>query len=279
MWRRPDLEDATPALDGKLLLQAPKLSATLESLGRTAMAGTLAGLSLDTRFKGTTEALSLDPLALKVMVAGGTLTRGPALDVSTRADVDLAKGTVALNRLWAKGLGLKVSGGIRAEQVLATPRFNGNLKVGAFSPRNLMLELGMGPPVTANPKVLTRLSGDVSFAGSTSGVNLDPLDLRLDDTALQGSLGMPDLQKAGAAVQASGRRRGPEPALSRPRLPVKMNPATPGAAAGAAAKLPVDMLRALDVEGGCSGWGNSRRPISSSRTSSSTSMPATATSA
>ena len=244
------ISSATPALDGKLALQAPKLSATLESLGQTAAAGTLAGLSLDTRFKGTTEALSLDPLALKVMVAGGTLTRGPApVDVSTRADIDLAKGTVALDRLSAKGLGLEVSGGIRAEQVLATPRFNGNLKVGAFSPRDLMLELGMGPPVTADPKVLTRLSGDVSFAGSTSGVNLDPLDLRLDDTALQGSLGVPDLKKQAPRFKLVVDAVDLDRYLPPKAAGEGVNAATPGAAAGAAAKLPVDMLRALDVEG------------------------------
>ena len=244
------VSSATPALDGKLLLQAPKLSATLESLGQMAAAGTLAGLSLDTRFKGTTEVLSLDPLALKVMVAGGTLTTGLApLDVSTRADIDLAKGNVALDRLLAKGLGLEVSGGIRAEQVLATPRFNGTLKVGEFSPRDLMLELGMGPPVTADPKVLTRLSGDVSFTGSTSGVNLDPLALRLDDTAVQGSLGVPDLKKQALRFKLAldavdlDRYLPPKPAGE------EVKAATPGAAAGAAAKLPVDMLRALDVEG------------------------------
>jgi len=249
------ISSALPTLDGKLLLQAPKLSATLESLGQTAAAGTLAGLSLDTRFKGTTEALSLDPLALKVTLAGGMLTTGPALlDVSTRADIDLAKGTVALDRLSAKGLGLQVSGGIRAEQVLATPRFNGTLKVGAFSPRDLMLELGMGPPGTADPKVLTRLSGDVSFTGSTSGVNLDPLALRLDDTAVQGSLGMPDLKKQALRFKLVvdavdlDRYLPPKPA-GAPRSPGSVKAATPGAAAGAAAKLPVDTLRALDVEG------------------------------
>ncbi|MGH8566505.1 MAG: AsmA family protein, partial [Gammaproteobacteria bacterium] len=246
---------ALPALDGKLAVQAPKLSATLESLGQTAAAGTLAALSLDTRFKGTTEALSLDPLALEVTVTGGTLTTGPApLDVSTRADIDLARGTVALDRLSAKGLGLEVSGGIRAEQVLATPRFNGTLKLGAFSPRDLMLELGMGPPVTADPKVLTRLSADVSFTGSTAGVNLDPLALKLDDTAVQGSLGVPDLQHRALRFKlvADGldldRYLPPKPA-GAPRSPGSVKAATPGAAAGAAAKLPVDMLRGLDIQG------------------------------
>ncbi|MGH8584836.1 MAG: AsmA family protein, partial [Gammaproteobacteria bacterium] len=248
------ISSALPALDGKLLLQAPKLSATLESLGQAAAAGTLAGLSLDTRFKGTTEVLSLDPLALKVMVAGGTLTTGPApLDVSTRADIDLAKGTVALDRLSARGLGLEVSGGIRAEQVLATPRFNGTLKIGAFSPRDLMRELRIGRPAAADPKVLTRLSGDVSFTGSTSGVNLDPLALELDDTAVQGRLGVPDLKKQALRFKlmvdaVDFDRYLPPPPAGAPRSPAKA--ATPGAAAGAAAKLPVDMLRALDVHGG-----------------------------
>jgi AsmA protein len=243
------ISSRAPALDGKLALQAPKLSATLESLGQMAAAGTLAGLSLDTRFKGTTEALHLDPLALKITLAGGTLTRPAPLDASTRADIDLAKGTVALDRLSAKGLGLDVSGGIRAEQLLATPRFNGTLKVGGFSPRDLMLELGMEPPVTADPKVLTRLSGDVSFTGSTSGVNLDPLALRLDDTAFQGSLGVPDLKKQALRFKLVAdavdldRYLAPKPAGRGTKA------ATPGAAAGAAAKLPVDMLRALDVEG------------------------------
>ncbi len=244
------ISSATPALAGKLALQAPKLSETLESLGQTAAAETLAGLSLDTRFKGTTEALSLDPLALRVMVAGVTLTTGPApLDVSTRADIDLAEGTVALDRLSAKGLGLEVSGGIRAEQVLATPRFNGTLKLGAFSPRDLMRELGMGPPPTADPKVLSRLSADFSFTGSTSGVNLEPLALKLDDTAIQGSLGAPDVEKQALrfklAVDALDLDRYLPPKAAGERGKA----ATPGAAAGAAAKLPVDLLRALDVQG------------------------------
>jgi len=244
------ISSAAPSLDGKLALQAPKLSATLESLGQTAAAGTLAGLSLNTRFKGTTGVLSLDPLAFKITLAGGPLTTGTApLAISTRADIDLAKGTVALDRLSARGLGLEVSGGIRAEQVLAAPRFNGTLKVGAFSPRDLMLELGMGPPVTADPKVLTRLSGDLSFTGSTSEVNLDPLALKLDDTAVQGSLGVPDLKKQALRFKLAldavdlDRYLPPKPAGK------EVKAATPGAAAAAAAKLPVDMLRALDVEG------------------------------
>jgi AsmA protein len=248
------ISSGAPALDGKLALQAPKLSATLESLGQTAAAGTLAGLSLDTRFKGTTEVLSLDPLALKITLAGGTLTTAPTpLDVSTRADIDLAKGTVALDRLSAKGLGLDISGGIRAEQVLATPRFNGTVKVGPFSPRDLMRQLGMGPPVTADPKVLTRFSGDMSFTSSTSGVNLD-LALRLDDTAVQGSLGVPDLKKQALRFKLVvdavdlDRYLPPRPA-GAPRSPGSVKAATPGAAAGAVAKLPVDRLRALDVEG------------------------------
>ncbi|MGH2669799.1 MAG: AsmA family protein, partial [bacterium] len=244
------ISSALPALDGKLLLQAPKLSATLESLGQTVAAGTLAGLSLDTRFKGTTEVLSLDPLALKITLAGGTLTTRPApLDVSTRADIDLAKGTVALDRLSAKGLGLQVSGGIRAEQVLATPRFNGTLKVGAFSPRDVMRELGMEPPVTADPKVLTRLSGDVSFTGSTSEVNLDPLALRLDDTAVQGSLGVSDLKKQALRFKLVVDAMDLDRYLPPKPAGTGVKAATPGAAAGAAAKLPVDMLRALDVQG------------------------------
>ncbi|MGQ0593334.1 MAG: AsmA family protein [Gammaproteobacteria bacterium] len=244
------ISSALPTLDGKLLLQAPTLSATLESLGQTAAAGTLAGLSLDTRFMGTTAAFSLDPLALKVMVAGGTLTTGPApLDISTRADVDLAKGTVALDRLSARGLGLEVSGGIRAEQVFATPRFNGTLKVGVFSPRDLMLELGMGPPITADPEVLTRLSGDLSFTGSTAGANLDPLTLKLDDTDINGSLGVPDLKKQALRFKLVADGVDLDRYLPPKLAGEGVKAATPGAAAGAAARLPVDMLRGLDVHG------------------------------
>ena len=107
----------------------------------------------------------------------------------------------------------------------------------------------MGPPVTANPKVLTRLSGDLSFTGSTSGVNLDPLALKLDDTAVQGSLGVPDLKKQALRFKLVvdavdlDRYLPPKPAGQGVKA------ATPGAAVGAAAKLPVNMLRALDVEG------------------------------
>ncbi len=241
------ISSGAPKLDGRLALQAPKASETLKSLGQPPV---IAALSLDTRFKGTSAAFTLDPLALKATLAGGTLgSTAMPLDVSTRADIDLAKGSVALERLLAKGLGLAVAGGLRAEGVLTTPRFNGSLKLDPFNPRDLMRELGIDPPVTADPKVLTRLSGDLAIAGSSSGVNLDPLALKLDDTDLKGSLGVPDIEKKALRFKLTADRLDLDRYLP-PKAPGESGKAaTPGAAAGAAAKLPVDRLRGLDIQG------------------------------
>jgi AsmA protein len=242
------ISTGSPALEGKLALKAPKLSETLKALGQAGAAQNVSGLALSTPFKGTAQALVLDPLALKLELVGAT--KGPtALEVSTRADIDLAKGSLALERLSAKGLGLDLSGSVRAQELKATPRLEGQLKLATMSPRELMSALGIEAPVTADPKVLTRMSADLTFKGSKTGMNLEPVALKLDDTSLSGSLGIADFEKQALRFRLAAN------AIDLDRyLPPKPEgeggkAATPGAAAGAAAKLPVEMLRGLDIQG------------------------------
>jgi AsmA protein len=130
---------------------------------------------------------------------------------------------------------------------LEQPSATGTLAISDLNPRVLLAAAGQALE-TADPQALTMLNLKSGFSGSANHVELKGLDLALDQSKLAGSLSVKDFAKPairfGLELDAIDADRYLPPPTDEPP------PAgTPGAAAGAAAQLPLEPLRALDIDG------------------------------
>jgi AsmA protein len=193
-------------------------------------------------------------------LAFGAQLRGPVfpnqhMDVEVKANVagDLKSQTLEVSELQAHIWNLGLTGGVKGTQVLSAPRVEGNLDVASFDPRATLEALGRPAPATSDAGVLRRASAQLSFQGTPAALTVAPLNVRLDDTALQGELQVRDLTHPAAtfklAIDAIDLDRYLPPADSGAAgvRPPKGAPAGP--VLEAAALLPVDVLRTLDLRG------------------------------
>jgi len=189
-------------------------------------------------------------LKLETDLSGDAFPNGK-LQASLSGDIalDQAKHTLGVNKLALAVLGLQVSGELQATRLNEEPAFNGTLKVGEFSPRELLAQLG-DVPQTTDPGVLALASLQARLSGTANDISLEQLDAVLDDTRASGHARVTgkerkairfDLKVDGIDID----RYLPPPAEGEQQAAA--TPAT-GAAAGAGA-LPVATLRDLDMNG------------------------------
>lgn len=118
-----------------------------------------------------------------------------ALDATLTADMgmDLGRGTVNVKNLALKAYGVVLNGALTGSGVPASPHFKGDLVLEAFSPRDLMAQLGMQMPPTANADRLKHASAKVHVDASDKRIVLEPLVVILDDSTLSGQIEVTDL--------------------------------------------------------------------------------------
>ncbi len=166
-------------------------------------------------------------------------------------DLDLAKQTLDLPEFVLSALGLKITGQLQGRDLQAeVPQFSGRLKLGEFVPREVMQQLAIEVPETADPVVLGKADAELTLAATPRDVKLSDIRLRLDDSAITGQLSVanfaaPAIRFDFTLDQIDADRYLPPPAPDAPAAPVP--PTT--AAAAAASELPLETLRALDVAG------------------------------
>ena len=170
---------------------------------------------------------------------GGRLKAGLGGDLA----IDLNKQTIAARTLSVSFANLKVTSELAVTELLGEPRFAGTLKVAKFSPRKLLKKLGQPPIATSDKTALRSAELTSTFSGSTTGVDLKALQIRLDDTTLEGNLTIDNFARP--AIRYSLNIDAIDADRYLPRTS-KKPVATPGAAAAA---VPVETLRALNVEG------------------------------
>ena len=178
---------------GNLKIRGSDLSGLLVALGQDGLARTLQSLELETRAQGTSTAVTLAPLALEATFAGEGIPDPPAkmtLDVAD-ARMDLNEETLildrlTLDRLTLRGLGLEMAGNVNVAGVPGTPAISGRLDVRPFDLRELAGRLDVKLPATAGAGTLTKVALSGRFAGSATGLDLDDLALRVDDSELTG---------------------------------------------------------------------------------------------
>jgi uncharacterized protein involved in outer membrane biogenesis len=168
---------------------------------------------------------------------------------SKRINFNIAKDTLTTKNFRLKVLGIAtLNGNLYAKRVSTQPTLQSALKIAAFSPRRLLQRLGQ-PIETSDPTVLNTLALETQLQGGLSQLNLNNLKIRLDNSQLHGNLRVLDVQQQALAFNLNVDQididrylppESEEPETSQPDSPPL---------SGEAILLPLDMLRALNLNG------------------------------
>ncbi|MGB0721980.1 MAG: AsmA family protein [Gammaproteobacteria bacterium] len=215
----------------------------------------------DVSLDGEKQMLTAPALDLVAEVVGKSLPGG-RVDANLKADtaVDLKGHTAQAKGMVLKALGLDITGNLAVAGLDAQPVASGDIAVARFNPRTLLQRLGQEVPVTTDRTALNALTLATRFEASAKGAKLSDLNARLDQSTLKGLIDLKSFdgpvavvrldldaisidrylppEAEGAADQSAGARAGG---------------AQSGAAKGAKGptpiELPVEQLRALDLDG------------------------------
>jgi len=192
----------------------------------------LDGLSLTTTWKGD----GIPPAGIPLSV------------VADKLAADLSAQTLALTGLTVEVAGGRLTGALRGQDILGTPKLQGALTLEPVSPREWLPKLGIELPTSRDPAVLKQLSLSAQLVATPSSVDFSALTLKLDDTLATGSLGVSDF--ATRALRFSldvdkidaDRYLAPLPAAAAAKSGAKApkEPPTP---------IPVELLRKLNANG------------------------------
>ncbi|MBI2994678.1 MAG: AsmA family protein [Gammaproteobacteria bacterium] len=251
-----DMESSGGSVAGQLTVKGEKLADLLGALEQAELGQVLRSVNFDAVIGGTRADLSLKPMALKAVVASPEIKGSPvtiALNADTRLNLD--KQALQLDDFTLKGLGLNVEGSVKAEKILEAPEFDGQVSIGEFNPRQLMLQLKQKPPKTADPEAFRKVAANATFSGSQTGFSVRHLALKMDETNLKGELAVAEFEKPVVRYLLdidqidADRYLPPKPQADRPQQKQAAKPSAPAPAAEAPAAVPVEFLRGLDVDG------------------------------
>ncbi|MEM7255274.1 MAG: AsmA family protein, partial [Pseudomonadota bacterium] len=235
-----------------LAAQAAKVSGLSLNVDATGAAGegssVKASLSGDVAADMSQQSATVGGFALDVDAKGGTIP-GAGIKANVSGDVaaDLANQILTISGLAVNALNLSANGDIKVENYASDLKYTGTLAIDQFNPREVMKALELPPIETADAAALSSVSGNFGLAGSANSVNLSPLNLTLDQTKLTGRLGVANFARA--ALRFDLKVDGIDADRYLPPAGAPAEAGSPGAAAGEAAKIPVDTLRSLDIDG------------------------------
>lgn len=210
---------------------------------------------------------SLKPLEIAAAFSGPTVPGGRA-DLTLRARLDLdtkqeqlqvntdlikaqlgvsdSKDQPEVNDFNAPPLSLTASANLDVKEIFTSPNFTLNLDLPSFNPRQLMALLKRPIPETADAKALSRLALNTKISGTPGKFTVKPIDLRLDDSHINGELTMRDLNLRDISYKIEIDQID----LDRYLPPTKeKRTITPDAAVVGAALLPLELLRSLRIAG------------------------------
>lgn len=237
-------------IDGNLKIDGKSIAGLLVALDQQPLSEVLKSINVNAGISGNTGNLTLNPLALKATLAGKQVGK-TSVNVSLNANtnINLDKETLSINGLSLKGLGLDVSGSVKATKFIQAPAYSGNINVAAFNLRSLMKKLNQELPVTADKKVFSKVGLSTKFAGNKSDLKLDGLTMILDQTNLSGNFSVVNFEKPAIKFGLDIDQINIDRYLSPVEEGKSNKPVTPETAASAAVKLPVETLQAINMKG------------------------------
>lgn len=235
-------------VNGHLTASGDQLSDVLMAMQQKNLAEVLQSVRIDAGVSGGRSDLALKPLSIKAQLSGDAVGKKPvALEFNADTRMNLDKEQLDLQNLSLTGLGLNASGHLHGDKIMSAPAISGSIDVPAFNLRQTLTRLNQPLPPMADKTALQKVGLQADFAGSKTSVDIKKVALLLDDTHLNGNLSINDFKKPmvrfGVNVDQIDADR---------YLPPKQQgaaPATPEAAGAAATRLPIKLLRSLDVQG------------------------------
>ncbi|MEM7406731.1 MAG: AsmA family protein [Pseudomonadota bacterium] len=228
---------------GQTQLTGLRLALTkLDSMG---LRGSI-GITGNVTSNASTGTVSVKKLKVRPKLTGSTLPEGKldgTLDLDAVAN--LGKQSVKLSRFASAFYGVKTTGSANVSGLGGAASVSGAVSVAPFAPRALMAKLNVPVPKTADKNALKRASLKAKFNATPKRLKLTPLTLKLDDSTLRGNLTINNFARPAYVFNLALNGIN----LNRYLPPGKAKSATPGAAASAAATLPLDTLRSLNASG------------------------------
>jgi AsmA protein len=187
--------------------------------------------------------------------AGGASVEAPkplAFSLTTSAlALDNTAHTLAPAKIQLKVGDVAVDVSVAGEKMSTARVVTGSVSVPSTSARKLLQSLGIAPPITRDPKALSAFALETNFSLTPKQLQLTGLQLTLDDTKVQGTAAVEDLDTSALRFNLNvtqiniDRYRAPElvekaAAAKHPASPAPALPPTP---------LPLETLRKLDVNG------------------------------
>lgn len=175
----------------------------------------------------------------------------PPLPISSHFELsfDPDKQTLNLADFVLQVSDARVTGQVAGTRVLDAPALQGQFRLEPVVLRDLMAHLGTAPPVTRDAKALSKFALGGTFRYGQNAVRLEGLAIELDDSKLQGTAAIDNLETLQSNFDLSldkidlDRYRAPaQPPDKKPVPP----PASP---AGKTAASPDSALKTLDTKG------------------------------
>ncbi|MEE4364865.1 MAG: AsmA family protein [Desulfotignum sp.] len=242
-------------LDGGVALDGRQLTRLVTALGRPDLAAVLDTVDVKGRFKGNYQNLSLDPMQVRIGLAGKQIPNPPVfVTLDAPMQLQLEKQILDLASFSVKGLDLDLSGSLTAKQIQTSPAYTGSISLARFNLRDLMKKLNQPLPDTADKQVFEKVAVKTQFSGTAADIRLSGLAVTLDDSQMKGNLAIlgfadPDITCDLAVDRINADRYMPPAAKAAEGKKQTARPVTPETAtAGAALQIPVGLLRALKLK-------------------------------
>lgn len=141
---------------------------------------------------------------------------------------------------------LAVTASLQGEKLSTDRLITGAVTIPATSPRKLLQSLGITPPVTRDSSVLSTFSLQTNFRLTHRALAFSALQLNLDDTRIQGSAGIDDLDTGAYSFDLTVSTLN----LDRYSAPIETTPKSAATAPKPLpTPLPIDTLRKLNALG------------------------------
>ncbi|MGB5260549.1 MAG: AsmA family protein, partial [Gammaproteobacteria bacterium] len=196
------------------------------------------------------KAVQVNGARMAIDAAGAGLPGGKLL-VNLGSDValDLEKGTLSMPQLKLNAYNLAMTGTVSGTDVNGeNPQFKGNLVLAGFSPRELIKALGQAVPETADSSALNQADASLDWDASTKHFNAGKVVMHLDDTTINGSLGVRSFEAPAINFKLAVDRINVDRYLPPPPPEGEQDKTKAGEAAGSG-ELPMEALRKLNLDG------------------------------